>query len=236
LVYHVRELPDGDDPREYDIELDAALGLEQQLSSLGEAVDQEVFTYALVADLASHEAATTAVHGIADTGQLATTSALTDALELKADLADLTTLDADLAAHETATANVHGIVDTTQLATLAALAAKMNATTLDIQGLIVQGAAVVASNVLPPGAILPHATTLTGLRLRVGSAPLGTALIVAFRLDNVVLGSVTVAAGDTSGTADINVAANAGQILTWDVTQIGSTSSGADLWARVIGV
>jgi hypothetical protein len=53
-------------------------------------------TVARDSDLAAHEADTTNVHGIPDTGQLVT--------------------DADLTTHEADTSNVHGITDTTNLA------------------------------------------------------------------------------------------------------------------------
>lgn len=126
--------------------------------------------------------------------------------------------------HIAATTNVHGIVDSSELVAL---------TDLDLQGIIVKGNLTVATNVQPPGLLVTTATTILLLAARVGTAPTGAAVLVTFKADGVSLGTVTIAAGATSGQTVVNKALTEGQILTWDVTQIGSTIAGADLWVRM---
>ncbi len=130
-------------------------------------------------------------------------------------------------AHTAATTAVHGITDTSKLVVTSSV---------EIQGLIVSGAATVKNNVLPPGAEIPAATTITTLKARVGTAPTGASLIVRFNLDGSSLGSVTINASSTSGSTTISQAATAGQILTFDLTQIGSSVAGSDVWIVVVGV
>lgn len=70
-------------------------------------------TAQVASDLSDHEAATTGVHGIADTSALAT---VTDVAGAEAATAQVT---ADLAEHSESTQSVHGIADTADLATKA---------------------------------------------------------------------------------------------------------------------
>lgn len=181
LYYLVTELIGKAYKRTYHIELDKNLGASQNLADLPPLAESEVTTYyeTPLALVTGHIAATTEVHGIADTGQLV---ALTD---------------------------------------------------LDLQGILVQGNLSVANNVRPPGLLVTTATTLLLLAARLGTAPVGAAVVVRFKADATILGTVTIAAGATSGQTVINQALSEGQVLTWDVTQVGSTTPGADLWVRL---
>lgn len=96
--------------------------------------------------------------------------------------------------------------------------------------LIITGFARVANNVAPPGLRVPRACTLRTAILRVGTAPTGADLIMLVRRAGVTLATLTVAAGTTSVTVTgLAVALAAGDVITFDTTQIGSAVAGADL-------
>lgn len=109
------------------------------------------------------------------------------------------------------------------------------ASDFELQAIIVAGDASVADDVLPPGVELTADTTLTLLKVRVGTAPTGSGLTVEFNLDGSSIGTVTVADGETEGETDISEAATAEQILTFDVTAVGSSTAGSDIAIRVRG-
>jgi hypothetical protein len=108
-------------------------------------------------------------------------------------------------------------------------------TRLDIQGLIVSGSASIGNNIFPPGVEIPWASTLYKLSVRAGNAPVGANMIIDFRLDASSLGIVTILDGALSGNTDIVSAVTAGQILTWNITQVGSTNPGSNVWVKVSG-
>ena len=87
--------------------------------------------------------------------------------------------------------------------------------------LIITGFARVANNVAPPGLRVPRACTLRTAILRVGTAPTGADLIMLVRRAGVTLATLTVPAA--------TVALAAGDVITFDTTQIGSAVAGADL-------
>lgn len=72
LTYKINEAISPGPAHVYAIELDADLGTTQQLADIAPATNVTVQTYALVSTLAAHTAASTNVHGIVDTSQLAT--------------------------------------------------------------------------------------------------------------------------------------------------------------------
>lgn len=98
------------------------------------------------------------------------------------------------------------------------------------------GTASVADNVLPPGVRIGYALTLTDFYLRAGTAPTGSALTVEVNLNGVLVATVTIAAGATSGSLlGQAIAVAAGDVLTFDITAVGSTTPGADLALSIVG-
>lgn len=70
--------------------------------------------------------------------------------------------------------------------------------------------------------------SLTQLIVLLQEAPTGDDLIVEFFVDGDSVGTVTVAAGDTSGSTDLSspYAYDSGAVLTAEITQIGSINPG----------
>lgn len=107
-----------------------------------------------------------------------------------------------------------------------------------MDAIIASGTAAVLNNVLPAGLYVGHAMTLTEIHARAGTAPTGSGLTIAVRKNGVALtgGTVTIAAGATSGaTTGLSLALAAGDILTYDITAIGSTVAGSDIGCALIG-
>lgn len=101
--------------------------------------------------------------------------------------------------------------------------------------LIITGYARVATNVAPPGLRVPQACTLSAVYLRLGTAPTGASLIFVVKKGATTLATLTVTAGSTSTSATgLSAALALGDIVTFNVTQIGSTVAGADLAAQLI--
>lgn len=96
-----------------------------------------------------------------------------------------------------------------------------------LSALIVSGAAVVANGVLPPGVRFARAGTYPVL-VRVGTAPTGDVLTVRIKINGVTNQSVSVAAAATSA-AGTNLTVAAGDVATFDITNIGSTVAGSDV-------
>lgn len=134
---------------------------------------------------------------------------------------------AELTAHSADTTSVHGIADTAQLVTFADLA---------IEALIVSGAASVDTDVLPPGQRIPYATTLNSVYARCGTAPTGSALTVAVKRNGTQITTVSIAAGATSGsTTGLAIALAAGDVISYGITAIGSSTAGADIAVQLVG-
>jgi hypothetical protein len=101
--------------------------------------------------------------------------------------------------------------------------------------IIVSGNVSVASNVYPTGYTMGAGGTLTELRSYLETAPVGAAVTVVWKVNGSAIGTVTIPAGQTSGLLDLSLASNASDVLTWDVTSIGSTTAGANLHASWSG-
>jgi hypothetical protein len=101
--------------------------------------------------------------------------------------------------------------------------------------IIVSGNVAVATNVYPTGYTMGAGGILTELRSYVETAPLGDQINVVWKLNGTAIGTVTILAGQTNGVLDLTVNTNAADILTWDVTNIGSTTAGANLHASWSG-
>lgn len=100
---------------------------------------------------------------------------------------------------------------------------------LYLTAIIQPGTAVVADDVLPPGLYVPRAGTLSSARVRVGTAPTGAALIVEVLADDTTVATVTVADGETSAVESPDVSLSAGAVLTFNLTQVGSSTAGTDV-------
>lgn len=89
----------------------------------------------------------------------------------------------------------------------------------------------VANNVSPPGYAIMYSCTLNTIRARVGTAPATTAILLTIRRNGVaIVTGLTIAAAATSGTASaLGIVVVPGDVLTVDVTQIGTGTVGADL-------
>lgn len=112
----------------------------------------------------------------------------------------------------------------------------VGSSTAQVEAIIKSGTAAVANNVLPPGLRIPEAFTITQAYVRLGTAPTGADLIVEFNRNGTLFATVTVPAGVTSGsTTGLTEAFVAGDVLTWDIVQVGSTTAGSDVAAAVYG-
>lgn len=67
--------------------------------------------------------------------------------------------------------------------------------------------------------------------IRVKTAPTGAALIAVLRRTSVVISTVNIAAGTFAAGLSVNQNVSAGDILTIDISQVGSTVAGANLSA-----
>lgn len=79
------------------------------------------------------------------------------------------------------------------------------------------------------------AGTLTAIDLELGSAPTGSGVSVTAKVNGVSIGSVTIAAGARHGTITASPAAlAAGDLVTYDITAVGSTLPGSDLAVQFV--
>lgn len=98
--------------------------------------------------------------------------------------------------------------------------------------LVQAGAATVKTNTIPPGVRIARACTLTEVHVVVGTAPTGAALIVQLRINGTIYaaGQASVAAAaTTANVTGLTQALSAGDLVTFDITQIGSTVAGSDV-------
>ena len=72
-------------------------------------------------------------------------------------------------------------------------------------------------------------STLVSIRAQVSTAPTGADIILSIRLNGTSIGTVTITAGSLEGTLTLSQALTAGQSLTVNITQVGSTIAGSDL-------
>lgn len=71
--------------------------------------------------------------------------------------------------------------------------------------------------------------TLTKVRASVGTAPTGSAAIIAYKVNGTKIASVTIAAGSYTTLSTTSLSITSGDYFTIDVEQVGSTIPGADL-------
>lgn len=101
--------------------------------------------------------------------------------------------------------------------------------------LIIAGYARVATNIAPPGLRVPAVCNLTAAYLRAGTAPTGASLIFAVKKGATTLATLTVSASGTSASATaLGVALAFGDVITFDITQVGSTIAGGDLAIQLV--
>lgn len=105
-----------------------------------------------------------------------------------------------------------------------------------LEAIVKAGAATVASNLMPPGFRVPAATTLRAVYVNVGTAPTGAALTVLLKRAGTTVATVSVAAGTTSGSSTgLSTVLAKGDLLTTDISTIGSTVAGSDVLVTVEG-
>jgi hypothetical protein len=103
-----------------------------------------------------------------------------------------------------------------------------------LEAIVKAGAAAVASNLMPPGFRVPAATTLRAVYVNVGTAPTGSALTVLLKRSGTTVATVNVAASATSGSSTgLSVALAKGDLLTTDISAVGSTVAGSDVLVTV---
>jgi hypothetical protein len=97
--------------------------------------------------------------------------------------------------------------------------------------ILLRGVQVVGNNVLPPGLPFPTQTTLTRVDLVINTVPTGSALIVLVRQGAIVLASVSIAAGASTGSTVLSTPARvaAGTPVVLDITQVGLSVPGGDM-------
>lgn len=98
-----------------------------------------------------------------------------------------------------------------------------------LEAMVRTGAASVGANTAPPGLRVPVACTLNNLYLWASTGPTGAALTVSVVRGGGSIATVTIAAGALTGTNTANVALAKGDILTFDITAVGSTVPGSDI-------
>lgn len=74
-----------------------------------------------------------------------------------------------------------------------------------------------------------RATTLTKVRAAVGVPASGSGVVVAYLLNDMKLGDVEIAEGESTGLATLSQPVASGDFFTVDIEQVGSTFPGADL-------
>lgn len=103
-----------------------------------------------------------------------------------------------------------------------------------LEAIVKAGAAAVASNLMPPGFRVPAATTLRAVYVNVGTAPTGSALTVLVKRSGTTVATVNVAASATSGSSTgLSLALAKGDLLTTDISAVGSTVTGSDVLVTV---
>lgn len=91
------------------------------------------------------------------------------------------------------------------------------------------GNVAVANNVAAPGLRVPKDCTIRNIYARVGTAPATTAILIDVKDGATTVGTITIAAAATTGTLSPSYSVAEGAILTFNVTQIGTVTTGADL-------
>lgn len=94
------------------------------------------------------------------------------------------------------------------------------------------GIALTGTNVVPPGLYIPQNVTLDKFRILCGSAPTGAGIVVQLAVNGTVSHTATIAAGQTSAVlTNLNHALVPGDLVTFNITAVGSTFSGSDVVA-----
>lgn len=109
-----------------------------------------------------------------------------------------------------------------------------------MESIVQSGNLIQKNNAMPPGMRIPVAMTVQECHLRLGTAPVGQDAII--RINKTRAGTTTVLAtySITAGTNATDFtgliwAMNAGDVVTFDVTQTGTTIIGADLAIQFVG-
>lgn len=105
-----------------------------------------------------------------------------------------------------------------------------NATQPSPVQVLIPGTAAVSTNAVPPGIRMASAAIIDTLVLRAGTVPTGAGLTVLVRNNGTAVQGISLAAGaGTSTLAGLGASVAAGDVLTFDITGVGSTVAGADL-------
>lgn len=109
-----------------------------------------------------------------------------------------------------------------------------------IEAIIQAGNLIQKNNVMPPGQRIAVDCTMQEIHIRIGTAPVGQDAIMRVNYtrgaSTTVLGTYTITQGtNTASFTGLNWALLAGDIITYDVTQTGSTTIGADLAVQLVG-
>lgn len=102
--------------------------------------------------------------------------------------------------------------------------------------IIKSGAAAVGNNILPPGMRVGFDTTVSQLHARSGSSPVGGPLTVRINKNGVVWQTVVIPAATPNGSlTGLSSDLVTGDILTFDITTVGTTAPGSDIALDIVG-
>lgn len=100
---------------------------------------------------------------------------------------------------------------------------------------IVSGYARVAADISPPGLRVPFNCRISAIYLRAGIAPTGADLVWDVNVNGTPVETLTITAtGTATSSTGLLIDLVEGDIVTFDITQIGSTVAGADLAVQLI--
>lgn len=106
---------------------------------------------------------------------------------------------------------------------------------LTVDVLLISGAAAVGNDVVPPGSRVPRAVTISEAHLLAGTAPSSSALTVDVIRSGSTLLTITLNAGQTaSDQIGLNLSLSAGDVLTYNITAIGSVGPGSDIALQLV--
>ena len=102
--------------------------------------------------------------------------------------------------------------------------------------ILVSGNAIVGVNILPPGTRIAQNTTISEMHVLCGTAPVGLDMLIGVNINAARVQELTLVQNTTSlNLTGLAVVCAAGDILTFDMIQVGSMTPGSDIYLQLIG-
>lgn len=102
--------------------------------------------------------------------------------------------------------------------------------------LLVSGNASVGVNILPPGMRIAQNTTISEMHVLCGTAPVGLDMLIGVNINATRVQELTLVQNTTSlNIIGLAIVCAVGDILTFDMIQVGSTTPGANIYLQLIG-